>query len=191
MLIQLLFNKNYMGCCSDEGRCIQVGCKVPLFKAEAYTKGEFKDVSLKDYEGKWTLLFFYPLDFTFVCPTELIELSNRYKELEDMGVSILSVSVDSVYSHQAWCKEIGDLNFPMISDMDKSISYDYGVLHDDKVSLRGAFLIDPDQVLRAQMVYDLPLGRSVDEIKRVFEAAMSGELCPVGWKKGDKTLGKA
>jgi alkyl hydroperoxide reductase subunit AhpC len=180
-----------MGCCSEERPQIRVGHPVPLFTAEAFEKGDFKKVSLSDYKGKWTLLFFYPLDFTFVCPTELIELSKRSKELTDMGVSIISVSVDSVYSHQAWCKDIGELNFPMVSDMDKNISYDYEVLHDDGMSLRGAFIIDPDQKLRASMVYDLPLGRNVDEIKRVFEAAMSGELCPVGWHKGDKSLGKA
>lgn len=168
-----------------------VGQKAPHFEAEAYVNGEMKRVSLEDYEGKWVLLFFYPLDFTFVCPTELIELSNRAKEFEELGINIISCSIDSVYSHEAWCKDIGKLNFPMLSDIHKEISIDYDVLHEDGMSLRGAFLLDNNHVLRASQVYDLPLGRNIDELLRISEAAQSGELCPVGWNKGDKTLGKA
>jgi len=178
-------------CCCEEERFLMVGKEVPLFSAQAYYKGEFKDISLDDYKGKWVVLFFYPLDFTFVCPTELIEMSKRASEFEKRGVQVLSVSVDSVYSHEAWCKDIGALNFPMIADLNKTITEDYGVLHDDGVAFRGTFIIDDKQVLKAMTVHDLPLGRSVDETLRVLDAAMSGELCPVGWKKGDKTLGKA
>ena len=172
--------------------CLQIGCSAPEFEMEGYFKGEKKKYKLEDFRGKYVLLFFYPLDFTFVCPTEILELSKRAAEFEELNTQILGVSVDSVFSHEAWCKDIGDLNFPLLSDITKDVSAGYDVLLADQgISLRGAFIIDPDGVLKSIMVNDLAIGRNVDELKRVVTALHTGELCPVGWEKGKNTLGKA
>ncbi len=171
---------------------LTIGGKAPDFDLEGYFKGDKKRYSLEDYKGKWKILFFYPLDFTFVCPTELLEMSKRYKEFENLNTQILGISVDSVYSHEAWSKEIGDLNYPLLSDMTKLTSFDYNVLlHEQGISLRGAFIISPDNILKSYTINDLEVGRSIDELLRILQAFQTGELCPVGWKKGDKTLGKA
>ncbi|MBT4917297.1 peroxiredoxin [Candidatus Peregrinibacteria bacterium] len=171
---------------------LQVGHPAPKFDLEGYFKGEKRRFSLDDYKGKWTVLFFYPLDFTFVCPTELVELSKRHKELEELNAQALGVSVDSVYSHEAWLKELGEFEYPLLSDMTKETSLDYEVLLEQQgIALRGVFIISPDGILKSMTVNDLEIGRSVDEILRVLEALQTGELCPVGWKKGDKTLGSA
>jgi len=178
--------------CAELPEYLQVGAPAPKFEMEGYFKGDKRRFSLEDYKGKWTVLVFYPLDFTFVCPTEMIELSKRHKEFEELNSQVLGVSVDSVYSHEAWAKDIGDLDYPLLSDMTKEASFDYGVLiHEQGIALRGTFIISPDGVLKSMNVNDLEVGRSVDEILRVVEALQTGELCPVGWKKGDKTLGKA
>lgn len=184
------------GCCEENGMpidaCeISIGNQVPDFNLDAYFKGEFTNVSLSDYEGKWKVVFFYPLDFTFVCPTEILDLSARVSEFDALNTQILSVSIDSVHSHKAWSKEIGDLNFPMLSDLNKDISSLFKVLHEDGMSLRGTFIIDPDNVLQSMTVNNLAVGRSTDELKRTLEAFQSGDLCPINWKKGEKTLGKA
>lgn len=179
----------------DENCCVmppRIGHEVPSFTTDAYYKGEFTKVSLDDYKGKWKLVFFYPLDFTFVCPTEIVELSNRIEDFEKLNCQVLSVSIDSVHSHKAWCKtDMGELKFPMLSDLNKELSMMFDVLHDDGMSLRGAFLIDENNILQASIVHNLPVGRNVEELRRVLEAFQTGELCPIGWKKGDKTLGKA
>lgn len=170
----------------------QVGKQAPDFTTEGVFGNEFQKVSLKDYRGKWVVLFFYPLDFTFVCPTEITAFDTSYDKFAEMNTEVLSVSVDSVHSHKAWKKELGNLRFGMLSDMTKEISRAYGVLVEEKgISLRGAFVIDPDGVLRMSVVHDLSVGRNVDEIVRVVQACQTGELCPVGWKPGQKTLGKA
>lgn len=184
---------NDCGCgCGELGAYdIKIGHEVPNFELDAYYKGEFKTVALDDYEGKWKVVFFYPLDFTFVCPTEILDLSAKNAEFEALNTQILAVSIDSVHSHKAWSKEIGDLNFPMLSDLNKELSMMFNVLHDDGMSLRGMFIIDPDNVLQAMTVHNLSVGRNTEEIKRVIEAFQTGELCPIGWKKGDTTLGKA
>jgi len=175
-------------CCNE----LQIGKPAPNFEMEGYFQGQKKRYSLKDYRGKWTLLFFYPLDFTFVCPTELVELSKKYKDFEDVNAQILGISVDSVYSHEAWLKELGDFNYPLLSDITKKVSWDYNVLLEDEgVSLRGAFIIDPDGILKCYMVNDLSIGRNIDELVRLVQAFQTGDLCPVGWQKGGKTLGKA
>lgn len=177
--------------CGGDGPEIQVGKPAPGFRLEGYFKGEKKPYSLCDFRGKWTLLFFYPLDFTFVCPTELLELSKRHKEFEEANTQILGISVDSVYAHEAWLKQLGELNYPLLSDITKLTSLDYQVLLEEKgISLRGAFIIDPDGILKSYMVNDLSVGRGVDELLRIIQAFQTGELCPVGWKKGNKTLGK-
>jgi peroxiredoxin 2/4 len=180
-----------MGCCSAPTR-FQVGSPAPGFRAEALVDGEFKHLSLQDYEGKWVVLFFYPLDFTFVCPTEIKEFNEASKDFAALGAQVIGISVDSVYSHQAWAKDLGDLHIPLLSDMTKEISTKYGVLLEDLgIALRGTFIIDPDGILRAQIVHDLPVGRSVKETLRVVHSLQTGELCPVGWEPGQETLGKA
>ena len=172
---------------------MQVGKPAPQFKAQALVGDKFQDISLSDYKGKWVVLFFYPLDFTFVCPTEILEFSKRAEEFKALGAEVIGGSVDSVYSHLAWTKELGQLNYPLLSDMTTKISRDYGILIEEKgIALRGLFIIDDQGVLRYQVVHDLSVGRSVDETLRVLSALQTGELCPTGWnKKGDATLGKA
>ncbi len=185
---------NKENCCSESECCpmLQVGQPAPNFSVDGYCKGAKKKYSLSDFKGKWVVLFFYPLDFTFVCPTELVELSKRHKEFEDMNAQVLGISVDSVYSHEAWLKEMGDFNYPLLSDMTKKVSWDYNVLLEDQgISLRGAFIISPDGILKSYTINDLAVGRNVDELLRLIGAFETGELCPVGWKKGAKTLGMA
>ena len=175
-----------------------VGQLAPQFKAKAFIDGQMKEISLSDYKGKWVVLFFYPLDFTFVCPTEIIEFNSKVDEFKKKNAQLIGASIDSVFSHKAWCDlpqdkgGIGKLNFPLISDITKCISCDYGVLLEDMgIALRGTFIIDPEGKIRAAVVHDLPVGRSVDETLRVLNAFQTGELCPVGWQPGGKTLGKA
>jgi peroxiredoxin 2/4 len=184
-------NINQNSCCCNSD--LQIGRPAPEFNnAEGYFKGNKGKYSLSDFRGKWVLLFFYPLDFTFVCPTELIELSKRNKEFEALGAQVLGISVDSVYSHEAWLKEIGNFNYPLLSDITKKISKSYNVLLKEKgISLRGAFIIDQEGILKCYMVNDLAIGRNVDELLRLITAFKTGDLCPVGWKPGSKTLGKA
>ncbi len=171
---------------------VQVSQKAPGFKMEGIFKGEIRDIHLEDYSGKWVVLFFYPLDFSFVCPTEVIEFSERFDEFAELDAQVLGASVDSVYSHKAWLKELGELKYPLLSDITKEFSRCYGVLIEEKgISLRGAFIIDPEGVLRYQVVHDLNIGRSVDEILRVLKALQTGEMCPVEWRPGKSTLGKA
>lgn len=172
---------------------LQVGSPAPTFRAEAFMPdGKFMNVSLEDYRGKWVVLFFYPLDFTFVCPTEILEFNKHTDEFTKENAQVLGISTDSVYSHQAWAKDLGKLHFPLLADMTKEISMDYTVLLEEKgIALRGTFIIDPEGILKHVTINDLPIGRSVKETLRVLHAAQSGELCPVGWEKGEKTLGKA
>lgn len=171
-----------------------VGQTAPQFKAPAYVDGQIKEISLSDYKGKWVVLFFYPLDFTFVCPTEILEFNSKTDEFKKKSAQLIGASIDSVYSHKGWCEQggLGKLNFPLISDITKKISQDYGILLEDKgISLRGTFIIDPEGKTRAATVHDLQVGRSVEETLRVLTAFQTGELCPVGWTPGKKTLGKA
>jgi alkyl hydroperoxide reductase subunit AhpC len=171
----------------------------PDFKAQAVMPdGSFKEISLADYKGKYVVLFFYPLDFTFVCPTEIIALSDAAKEFEKLGVQLLGCSVDSHFSHLAWrnvprnAGGLGQINYPLIADLSKSIAQDYDVLLGCAVALRGLFLIDKTGVVRHQVVNDLPLGRSVDEALRMVKALQyfetNGEVCPADWKDGDLTI---
>lgn len=161
--------------------------------------GTFNDkFSLSNYLGKYVLLFFYPLDFTFVCPTEIIAFSDRVKEFEKLNVQVIGVSVDSHFSHLAWRNQprsqggIGEIAYPLVADLNKQISRDYDVLLDGGVALRGLFLIDCNGVVRHQVVNDLPLGRSVDEALRMVQALQyferNGEVCPADWKEGNRTI---
>lgn len=170
----------------------------PDFKGTAVVNKEFKEVSLKDYRGKWLCLFFYPLDFTFVCPTEITAFSDRSKDFKALNCEIVGVSVDSQFSHLAWINTprskggLGDLSYPLFADINKTVSRDYGVLLDGGIALRGLFLINPEQKVAYQVVHDLGVGRSVDETLRVLEAfqhsAKTGEVCPAGWSKGGATM---
>ncbi len=175
----------------------QVGQKAPDFSMDSTKDMEKLDkkVSLSDYKGKWLVFFFYPLDFTFVCPTEITALSDRYEDFDALGAEILGCSTDSVHSHKAWINTprsqngLGPLKYPLASDITKEVARKYGVLIEDQgIALRGLFIIDPDGVLRYSVVHDLNIGRSVDETLRVLEALQTGGLCPANWKKGQKTL---
>ncbi len=170
----------------------RVGKLAPHFQVEAVSPaGEFINVGLDDYRGKWLVVFFYPLDFTFVCPTEITGFSKRYEEFKKMNTEILGGSTDSVHSHKAWLKDLGQLNYPLFSDLTRTMSREYGVLLEEKgIALRGTFIIDPDGILRYALYHDLGIGRSVSETLRVLEALQTGELCPVEWKHGESTLGQ-
>lgn len=174
--------------------------EAPVFGAQAVMEdGSIKEVKLSDYKGKYVVLFFYPLDFTFVCPTELIALSDRIDEFKGRNANVLGISVDSQFSHIAWRNTprkrggIGEVGFPLVSDLDKTISRSYGVLVEKPgIALRGLFIIDREGKLRHITVNDLPLGRNVDEILRVLDAIQFtekyGEVCPVNWKKGEEGM---
>jgi alkyl hydroperoxide reductase subunit AhpC len=174
---------------------LAIGHPAPSFTTSAYIRGALDGkISLDDYKGKWVLLFFYPLDFTFVCPTELYALGDMQEAFEEANCQILAISVDSVHSHKGWAdadSQIKKLKFPILSDLTKEISWDYNVLHDEGMSLRGAFLIDPDGILQSMTVNNLPVGRNPEELLRTLKAFQTGDLCPVSWKAGEKTLGKA
>jgi peroxiredoxin 2/4 len=170
----------------------QVGQKAPDYSFEAVLPGgKFKKISAADTTGEWTVLFFYPLDFTFVCPTEITGFSKRYAEFEALNATVLGGSTDSVYSHKAWLKDLGELNYPLFSDMTGTVAKKYGVfLHDEGIALRGTFIIDPEGVLRYALYHDLNVGRSVDETLRVLKGLQTGELCQMGWEEGKETLGQ-
>lgn len=169
-----------------------VGKKAPDFRMNTCDGQtcDFGEVKLSDYEGKWLVMFFYPLDFTFVCPTEITAYSKRIEDFKKENAEVLSVSVDSEYSHKAWINSsLGKVNFPMASDMTKQVSKDYGVLLEETgVALRGLFIIDPEGIVRYSVVHDLNVGRSVDETLRVLKALKTGGLCPVDWDEGEELL---
>ena len=171
----------------------RVGNPAPIFHAEAVDgKGEFIEVDSKDYLGKWLVLFFYPLDFTFVCPTEITGFSKQFSAFEALNAKVIGGSTDSAHSHKAWLKDLGELNYPLFSDMSRTMSRDFGVLIEDKgIALRGTFIIDPEGTLRYALYHDLGVGRSVTETLRVLKALQTGELCPMEWNEGGSTLGKA
>lgn len=176
---------------------LQVGKKAPDFDMPSTKdlKALKENIRLPDYKGKWLIMFFYPLDFTFVCPTEIKAFNDRYEDIKKAGAEVLAVSTDSVYSHRAWINTpeekngLGPLRFPLASDITKDVSRDYGVLLEEKgIALRGLFIIDPDGNLQYQVVHGLNIGRSVDETLRVLEALKTGGLCGADWKPGQKTL---
>lgn len=171
----------------------------PDFAGNAVVENQFKPIKLSDYQGKYLVLFFYPLDFTFVCPTELISFSDRINEFKELNTEVVAVSVDSHFSHLAWNNQprkqggLGSLKYPLLSDLTKKISQDYGVLLEkDGIALRGLFLIDPKGIVRHITVNDLPVGRSVDEVLRIVKAFQfvekHGEVCPANWDSGKPTI---
>nr|WP_207646849.1 peroxiredoxin [Tepidibacter formicigenes] len=174
-----------------------VGKKAPDFKMQAVLgDGEtFGEVSLNSYKGKWVVMFFYPLDFTFVCPTEITSMNSKYDIFKKFNAELLAVSTDSVYSHKAWINSpkemggLGKLNFPIASDNTHKVSKDYGVyIEEEGIALRGLFIIDPEGILRYSVVHNLNIGRSADETLRVLQGLQAGGLCPADWNPGDELL---
>jgi len=173
--------------------------EAPDFTAQAVMPdNSFAELRLSSYRGKYVVLFFYPLDFTFVCPSEIIAFDKAVSEFEARNAQVIGASVDSHFTHHAWKSTprnqggIGPIGFPLVSDLSKSISRDYGVLLEDGVALRGLFLIDKEGVVRHALVNDLPLGRSVDEALRVLDALQfteeHGEVCPANWHQGEEAM---
>ena len=178
---------------------LSVRDRLPNFKLQACVstdKGkEFKEISPADYKGKWIVLFAWPMDFTFVCPTEIAEFSKRNADFKDRDAQVLGLSTDSQFVHLAWRKdhpELRNLSFPMLADIKRELSAALGILHpDDGVALRATFIVDPDGIIRWASVNDLKVGRNVEEVLRVLDALQTDELCPCNWKKGDDTLNAA
>lgn len=171
----------------------EIGSPAPLFSLDGVVNLEFKKVSLNDYKGKWVVLFFYPADFTFVCPTEIRGFNKALEEFAKANAQVLAVSVDSKFSHLAWLRsgELDKLDFPLLSDFSKQTARAYGVLDEtNSTARRGLFIIDPNGVIQYQVVHSDKVGRSVEETLRVLKALQTEELCPINWKPGDKTLKK-
>ena len=179
--------------------CVQVGQSAPIFTATAVCDQEFKTVRLSDYLGKYVVLFFYPLDFTFVCPTEITAFSDSHEDFVALNTEILGVSVDSEYAHLAWLQTdredggLGDLNYPLLSDLAKTISKSYNVLTHDGKALRGLFIIDREGIIQYSVVNNLDFGRSVSETLRILQAIQyvqshPDEVCPANWQPGDPTM---
>jgi peroxiredoxin (alkyl hydroperoxide reductase subunit C) len=176
-----------------------VGRKAPDFALEGVLNGKFHTYRLSDYKGKWVVLFFYPLDFTFVCPTEILAFSDRVGEFRKINAEVLGASVDSKYSHLAWTEKpretggIKGLAYPLLEDLGKELAEEYGVLAEDgKIALRGLFIIDPDGIVQHVTINNTSVGRSVDETLRVLQAFQyvkeHGEVCPADWKPGQKAM---
>ena len=184
---------------ASEG-ALRVGQAAPDFTATAVVDQEFKTIKLSDYRGKYVVLFFYPLDFTFVCPTEITAFSDRYGEFTKINTEVLGASVDSEFSHLAWTQSdrkdggIGNIAYPLIADLKKEISTAYNVLDPEAgVSLRGLFIIDKEGIIQHSTINNLSFGRSVDETLRTLKALQyvqshPDEVCPAGWQEGDKTM---
>jgi peroxiredoxin (alkyl hydroperoxide reductase subunit C) len=173
--------------------------EAPNFKAQAVLENNsIEELELAAYRGKYVVLFFYPLDFTFVCPSEIIAFDKKLDAFKEKGAEVIGVSVDSQYSHYAWKNTpveeggIGPVRFPLVADLSKNIARDYGVLFDDTVALRGLFLIDKEGIVRHSVINDLPLGRNVDEALRMLDALQFteeyGEVCPANWNAGDEGM---
>jgi len=184
-------------CGNCEGYVLAINSPAPVFAAEAYHENQIKKISLKDYRGKWVILFFYPADFTFVCPTELGEMADKYEQFKKLGCEILSVSTDTAFVNIAWhdnSETIKKIKFPMVADPSHEISIKYQTLiPEEGVALRGSFLINPEGILKAYEIHDNSIGRSADELFRKLEAAKfveehGGQVCPANWKPGKKTL---
>ncbi len=179
--------------------CLRVGMQAPDFTATAVVDQEFKDIKLSQYRGKYVVLFFYPLDFTFVCPTEITAFSDRYSDFSSKNTEVLGVSVDSKFTHLAWIQTprneggIGDINYPLVSDLKREICQSYNVLNEDGEADRGLFLINPIGVIMHSTINKAPVGRNIDETLRILQAyqyveSHPDEVCPAGWTPGDKTM---
>lgn len=174
-----------------------IGNKAPHFSGAAAKEGEIINIGLDDYAGKWLVMFFYPLDFTFVCPTEIVAFDDAREKFAGAGAEILGVSVDSVHTHLAWTRTpreeagVGEISFPLLSDLGGEIAAAYDVLA-GKVALRGVFVIDPEGNVQVAMINNLPIGRNVDEVYRLLKACQfsqsSGNVCPANWQDGDEGM---
>jgi len=173
--------------------------EAPTFKAQAvFENNTIEELDLSSYRGKYVVLFFYPLDFTFVCPSEIIAFDKKLDAFREKNAEVIGVSVDSQYTHFAWKNTpvdqggIGQVRYPLVADLNKNIARDYGVLVDDAVALRGLFLIDKKGIVRHELVNDLPLGRNVDEALRILDALqfteVHGEVCPANWHDGEEGM---
>ena len=180
---------------------LKIGDRIPDLETDAYMDGEFKKVKLSDFQGKWLVMAFYPADFTFVCPTELEELANKYPEFKEAGAEIVSISTDTHFTHLAWHESspaIGKVEYPMLADPSMKICREFGTLIEDGIedvglSRRGTFIIDPKGVLKYMSIHDNSMGRSAAEILRMVKAAKyvsehDGEVCPASWEPGKETL---
>jgi len=178
---------------------VAVGKEAPNFKGQYVINGEMKEMDLKDFKGQYVVLFFYPMDFTFVCPTEIVAFSDMAAEFKKLNCQVIAASTDSVFSHLAWTNTprkqggLGNLDIPLLADKNMKISEDYGVLREGEgIANRGLFIIDDQQIVRQAAINDLPVGRNVQEVLRTLEAfqyvAKHGEVCPANWSKGDKTM---
>lgn len=185
------------GCaCDCHTTAIRLGGTIPELSFEIYQNKADKVVSTKDYAGKWLIFFFYPADFTFVCPTELQDMAEHYEKFKEGGAEIISVSTDTVFVHKAWhdaSPAIGKINFAMASDTDHKISKLFGVLRDSGLSDRGSFIVDPDGVLQVMEITAEGVGRNASELLRKFQAAKfvrehGDKVCPANWKPGGETL---
>ena len=175
-----------------------VGKQAPRFEMEAVmTDKSFGKVSLEENmkNDKWTVLFFYPMDFTFVCPTEITAMSDRYDEFEDLDAEVIGVSTDTVHTHKAWINTdrkdngLGDLNYPLAADTNHEVARNYGVLIEEEgIALRGLFIVNPEGEMQYQTVFHNNIGRDVDETLRVLQALQTGGLCPANWRPGQETL---
>lgn len=174
-----------------------INTKVPEFKVQAYHQENFKTVTDKDLAGKWSIFFFYPADFTFVCPTELVDMAEKYEELKKMGVEIYSVSTDTHFTHKAWhdtSESIKKINYPMLADPTGALSRAFGVyIEEEGLAYRGTFLVDPDGAIKLAEIHDNGIGRNADELLRKVQAAQfirkhPNEVCPAKWKPGAETL---
>lgn len=183
----------------SENSCIRVGQQAPDFCAVSVYDQEFKKICLSDYLGKYIILLFYPLDFTFVCPTEITSFSDAYEAFQEVNTEILGISVDSEYSHLAWLQTgreaggLGDLNYPLVSDLTKKISSSYNVLTEEGKALRGLFIIDKQGIIQHALINNLDVGRSVDEALRILKAIdyvqnHPDEVCPANWQPGQPTI---
>jgi lipoyl-dependent peroxiredoxin subunit C len=176
---------------------LTIGDKLPSFNLQAVVSlepnKEFRAVTDQDFNGKWRVLFFWPMDFTFICPTEIAEFGKRDRDFRDRGAQVLGASTDTHYVHLAWRKQHPDLKslpFPMLADTKRELSSALGILHkQDGVALRATFIVDPEGTIRWASVNDLSVGRNVDEVLRTLDALQTDELCPCNWKQGEATLG--
>lgn len=181
---------------------IQIGHKLSEYEAatrelEVFHEGKIKKIKLSDYAGKWVILIFYPADFTFVCPTELSEVADLYSKFQELGAEVMSVSTDTAFVHKAWFDNspvIKKIKYPMIADPSGQLCKEFGTyIEGEGLSLRGSFIIDPEQTLKAFEMHDNSIGRSANELMRKLQAAIfvrenKGEVCPANWKPGEKTL---
>lgn len=193
---------NQDSCCGDGNMAFfpQIGQPVPDMEVDIYHNEGFRSTHLSDFKGKWTIFFFYPADFTFICPTELEEMAAHYENFQKLGAEVLSVSTDTKFTHKAWhdhSPAIKNITFPMVADPSGELTKTFGVYieegEDRGLALRGSFIVDPDGILQAYEIHSNNIGRNAAELERKLEAAIfvrehGGEVCPANWTKGGKTL---